>query len=133
MSAAGVKRQLKVLYASDYVGWALKQLLSGRLALEVRGLLPHMEVDYCTVEGPYEDDQGDGAYFSGGNHKLDERRLKLEVRRDVFVPLAKILRTAHLLKTAVLIADGQAGPVACCTTQPLIVELALAARVIQHE
>jgi hypothetical protein len=35
-----------VLYAADYHGWALKQSLSNRLAVELQGLMPHLEISY---------------------------------------------------------------------------------------
>ena len=81
--SAGIPKKLYVLYAADYHGWALKQTLSGRLSLELRGLMPHLEVNYGLVAGPYKDDRGDGAYFAAGMHKLSETQLRLDVRRDI--------------------------------------------------
>jgi hypothetical protein len=66
---AGMSRQLKVLYLMDYTGWILKESMSSRLSMELRKLLPHFEVDYAVAEGPYEDDNGDGAYFAAGKQQ----------------------------------------------------------------
>ena len=101
--------------------------------MELQGLIPHLEISYGVATGPYEDDRGDGAYFASGKRNLNEKQLRLDVRRDVFVSIVKVLRTARLQKTQLLIADGQAAAVACCLSRPLVVELALGARVVQHE
>ena len=94
----GVGRKLKVLYLMDYTGWQLKESVSPRLSIKLRKHMPHLDIDYAVAEGPYEDDQGDGAYFSPGKHKLSANKLELEVRRDVFVSMEKVLRAAHLCR-----------------------------------
>jgi hypothetical protein len=64
---------------------------------------------------------------------LQGRKLELEVRRDVFVSVVQVLRTAHRHKAELIIADGQAGAVGLAFCKPLVVETALAARVVQQE
>ena len=101
--------------------------------MELRKYIPHLEIDYAVTEGPYEDDNGDGAYFAAGTHKLSGNKLELEVRRDVCVSMVKVLRAAQMSGPELVIADGQAAAVGLALRSPLVVEAGLSARVVQHE
>ena len=52
----------------------------------------------------------------------------MEIRRDLFVSIAKAMRIAHLQKPKLAIAKGQGAAIALLFTLPLVVGALLAAR-----
>ena len=123
--------KLRALYLPPYAGSSLKVMAGRSLRANLQGLPPHREVHLAVVEGPYEDDAGDGAYFEIGKQKLAGRKLSLDVRRDVFVAILKTLRVARTHGAEVLVADEQGAVVALATLMPPAIEAAMAARTVQ--
>ena len=125
--------KMKVLFLPDYARSAVKLGWMSQLTMQLRRWFPEWHLQVAAAEGPYEDDAGDGAHYAPGKQRLNEKKLVLEVKKDTFVSVVKVLRALQLHRPSLLLGYGQGGAIAWCLKHPLVVEAALAARVVQPE
>ena len=128
------KPKFVVLHVSCYFRLAERQSVLDRLRRELQMLLPLHDIKLVSVEGPFEDDEGNGSHFDGAKHcGLTGLRLVKAFRVDLFTSAAKVLRSIATHHPDVVVGDGQGSLVAGILRYPLVVETVLQARNIQRE
>ena len=128
VAAASVARVLLVM---DYARETSRAIVETRDVLEKA--MPGVSVEIRASFGPFEDDDGIASHFDGAVGRLTGPKRIKRVRVDLLTSCAKLLRDAAGFLPDFVIGIGQGGVIAALVRWPLVVELTLQARNLQHK
>ena len=92
LAAEGVFAKFKVLLVPDFLPVLVQREVSQKLWREFSQSLPAREVVMGVCQGPFEDDDGNGAHFEARKTKLAADKLRLEIRKDLLTSIVNVLR-----------------------------------------
>lgn len=98
MVSGGLKPTLPVLSAPDYVREQERVQATSWIWKELSKELPEWDVRLALAEGPFEDDDGVGAFFDLSRRGLPPQKKILYVRRDFLTSVVKLMRAVELHK-----------------------------------
>jgi hypothetical protein len=133
LAAEGVFAKFKVLLVPDFLPVLVQREVSQKLWREFSQSLPAREVVMGVCQGPFEDDDGNGAHFEARKTKLAPDKLRLEIRKDLLTSMVNVLRKCAQHKPEVLIGEGQGAVVVLSLLKPLLVEAAMQMRNVQRK
>ena len=94
-------------------------------------MLPGHEISVPVAAGPFEDDQGNPAWFTKGKGAQTPAKMILELKKDFLTSVAAALRAVKAHRPTVVVADGQGALVALGLANALCLETCLAMRNVQ--
>ena len=128
------KPTVVVLYAASYMDQHELVVHGQKLHRELELLLPACTIRLITVEGPFEDDLGNGSQFdSAALAGLVGNKLNKAFRVDLLTSCAKLLRGIVKHHPDLLIGKGQGAVIASCIRLPMIMEVVLQSQNIQRD
>ena len=82
MMAAGLAPRITVLYLPDYVTPSVRLAKSSQMQQVLNHMLPGYDISVPLAAGPFEDDQGNPAWFTKGKGAQTPAKMILDLKKD---------------------------------------------------